>query len=410
LNSIFWLAAVVMTLMAFLIVLPPLWRKRDNTAVDDLDQRNVRIARERLTELKANKASGGISEAQYDEQVIELEQALSDDLEISNSSNKSDSQGRWLVYVLVIAIPCLSAALYLKLGNYQAISHSNELNQASSDAPSPEAINKMVTGLAKKLKAEPNNLEGWLMLGRSYKELQRYPEAIDALAHAYQLSGEKAEVMLPYAEALMLTNDGNWAGKPQELLNKALAIEPKSLNGLWLSALASAQQGDKKGAIEFLRKLEAVLPAESADKQQIHELIANTEVELTNTSPVTAAQSTASARVSVDIKVSLAADLQTDAKPEDTVFIYAQALSGPKMPLAIIRKQVKELPLSVSLTDAESMIPNMKLSNFKQIRLLARISKSGNAMPQTGDLIGVIEQANLADRKEIKIVINGRVK
>jgi cytochrome c-type biogenesis protein CcmH len=410
LNSIFWLAAVAMILMAFLIVLPPLWRKRDNTAVDDLDQRNIKIARDRLAELKANKASGGISQAQYDEQVIELEQALSDDLEITHSTGKSDSQGRWLVYALVIAIPCLSTALYWKLGNYQAISHSDELNQTNSDAPSPEAINKMVTGLAKKLKAEPNNLDGWLMLGRSYKELQRYPEAIDALAHAYQLSGEKAEVMLPYAEALMLTNDGNWAGKPQELLNKALAIEPKSLNGLWLSALASAQQGDKKGAIEFLRKLEAVLPAESTDKQQIHELIANTEVELTNASPVTATQSTASGRVSVDIKVSLATDLQTDAKPEDTVFIYAQALSGPKMPLAIIRKKVKELPLSVSLTDAESMIPNMKLSNFKQVRLLARISKSGNAMPQTGDLIGVIEQANLVDREEIKIVINGRVK
>jgi cytochrome c-type biogenesis protein CcmH len=410
LNSIFWLAAVLMTLMAFLIVLPPLWRKYDEIAADDLDQRNIKIARGRLAELKANKASGGISQAQYDEQVAELEQALSDDLEISTSSNKTQSQGRWLVYMLAIAIPCLSAALYWKLGNYQAVSHSDELNQAASEAPSPEAINKMVAGLAEKLKADPNNLEGWLMLGRSYKELQRYPEAVDALAHAYQLAGEKAEVMLPYAEALALTNDGNWVGKPKELINKALALDPKNLNGLWLSALASAQQGDKKGAIGFLRKLEAVLPTESTDKQQIHELIANTESELTNAAPATSTQSASSPEFSVNIQVSLATELQSDAKPEDTVFIYAQALSGPKMPLAIIRKQVRELPLSVSLTDAESMLPNMKLSNFKQVRLLARISKSGNAMPQTGDLIGVIEQANLADRKEIKMVINGRVK
>jgi cytochrome c-type biogenesis protein CcmH len=409
-NSIFWLAAIVMTLMAFLIVLPPLWRKRDNTVVDDLDQRNVRIARERLTELKANKASGGISEAQYNEQVIELEQALSDDLEISNSSNKSDSQGRWLVYVLVIAIPCLSAALYWKLGNYQSISHSNELNQASSDAPSSEAINKMVTGLAEKLKKEPKNLEGWLMLGRSYKKLQRIPEAVEAFAHAYQLAGEKVEVMLPYAEVIALSSDNNWAGKPLSLVMKALAIDPNNLNGLWFAAMANAQQGDKKTAVGYLRKLEAVLPAESPDKQQIHELIVNSESALANATPAPSSKSAASSGVSVAIQVSLAAELQADAKPDDTVFIYAQALSGPKMPLAIVRKQVKDLPLSVSLSDAQSMLPNMKLSNFKQVKLLARISKSGNPMPQTGDLIGVIEQANLADNKENKIIINDRVK
>jgi cytochrome c-type biogenesis protein CcmH len=411
LNTVFWLVASVMILIALLIILPPLWRKRDNTIPDDLDQRNVRIARDRLAELKVNKASGGLSQVQFDEQVAELEQALSDDLDLLNSSGKPQGQGRWLVYVLVVAIPCLSAALYWKLGNYRAISLSNELNQAGSGTPSPEAINKMVVSLAEKLKAEPNNLEGWLMLGRSYKELQRYPEAVEAFTHAYQLAGDKVEVMLPYAEALALSSsDSNWAGKPQELIKKALALEPDNLTGLWLSALASAQQGDKKSAIDFLRKLEAVLPAESSDKQQIHELIANTESELANAAPATSPQSATSPGVSVDIQVSLATDLQQTVNPEDSVFIYAQAISGPKMPLAIIRKRVSELPLSVSLTDAESMLPNMKLSSFKQVRLLARISKSGNAMPQPGDLLGVIEQANLADHQGHKLVINDRIK
>ena len=409
-NSVFWLVAGVMILVAFLIVLPPLWRKRDNSTPDDLDLRNIRIARDRLVELKANKESGGISQVQYNEQVVELEQALSDDLELANSSGNMQNQGRWLVYVLGVAIPVLSAALYWTLGNYQAISHSNELNQADSGVPSPEAINKMVVGLAEKLKAEPNNLKGWLMLGRSYKVLEKYPEAINAFAHAYQLVGDKAEVMLPYAEVLALSNDNNWTGKPDELVKKALALEPDNLNGLWLSAMASGQQGDKKSAIGFLRKLEALLPAESPDKQQIHEIITNTEGELTNAAPATSVQSAASPGVSVDVQVSLGKELQPTVNPEDTVFIYAQALSGPKMPLAIIRKQARELPLSVSLTDAESMLPNMKLSSFKQVRLLARISKSGSAMPQPGDLIGVIEQANLADSHPYKIVINDQVK
>jgi cytochrome c-type biogenesis protein CcmH len=416
LNSIFWLAAVVMTLIAFLIVLPPLWRKRDNTAADDLDQRNIKIARDRMAELKANKASGGINQAQFDEQVIELGQALSDDLEITHSSSKSDSQGRWLVYVLAIAIPVLSAALYWTLGDYQAINRINDPTQAAQTdpadpaTPSPEAINKMVTGLAEKLKAEPNNLEGWLMLGRSYKMLQRIPEAVEAFAHAYQLAGEKVEVMLPYAEVIALSSDNNWTGKPLSLVMKALTIDPKNLNGLWFAAMANAQQGDKKTAVGYLRKLEAVLPAESPDKQQIHDLIVSSESALTNAAPAASTKSAASSGVSVAIQVNLATELQSDTKPEDTVFVYAQALSGPKMPLAIVRKQVKDLPLSVSLSDAESMLPNMKLSNFKQVRLLARISKSGNPMPQTGDLIGVIEQANLADHKKNKIVINDRVK
>lgn len=408
-NSVFWLVAGAMVLVAFLIVLPPLWRKRDNTAVDDLDQRNIKIARDRLAELKANKTSGGISQVQYDEQVAELEQALSDDLEITNSSSKSDSQGRWLVYVLVVAIPCLSAALYWKLGTYQAISHSDELNQAApSGTPSPEAINKMVAGLAEKLKAEPNNLEGWLMLGRSYKMLQRYPESVEAFAHAYQLAADKPEVMLSYAEMLALANKG-WAGKPDELIKKALTLEPENLTGLWFAAMANAQQGDKKAAIGYLRKLELLLPADSPEKQQVHDLIANSEGQGANKAPTTATKS-AGSEISVDIQVSLATELQSDAKPDDTVFIYAQSVSGPKMPLAIIRKQVRELPLSVSLSDADSRMPNMKLSNFKQVRLLARVSKSGGAMPQSGDLIGVIEQANLADHKENKIVINERVK
>jgi cytochrome c-type biogenesis protein CcmH len=191
---------------------------------------------------------------------------------------------------------------------------------------------------------------------------------------------------------------------------KALTIEPNNLNGLWFAAMANAQHGDKKTAVGYLRKLEAVLPADSPDKQQIHELIVNSESALANATSAPASKSAASSGVSVAIQVSLAAELQADAKPDDTVFIYAQALSGPKMPLAIVRKQVKDLPLSASLSDAQSMLPNMKLSSFKQVRLLARISKSGNPMPQAGDLIGVIELANLADHKENKIIISDRVK
>ncbi|MEQ1558640.1 MAG: c-type cytochrome biogenesis protein CcmI [Methyloglobulus sp.] len=409
-NVVFWLIAVIMILIALAIILPPVWRERKIRVSDDLDQRNIKIARDRLAELKANRDSGGINQSQYDEQVAELEQGLSDDLEIASQPGKSPSQGRWLVYVLVAVIPVLSVGLYWKLGHFQAVSHSDELNQAGSQAPSPEAIRKMVTGLAEKLKAEPNNLQGWLMLGRSYKAMGEHPQAVDAFAHAYQLAGEKADVILPYAEALALAGNNQWQGKPEELVAKALALEPENLNGLWFASMAKAQQGDKKAAIDYLRKLEVLLPPDSPDKKQLHDLIVSSDKDMGNAAPAKSAPAATLSGASLTVNVSLAVALQQTVSPEDTVFIYAQPLSGPKMPLAIIRKQVKDLPLSATLTDAEAMMPNMKLSNFKQVRLLARISKSGGAIPQTGDLIGVIEPASPGERQEYKLVISDQVK
>ena len=421
-TIIFWLIAAAMILLALLIILPPLWRKQaDNAVVDDgLDQRNIKIARDRLAELKANLTAGGISQAQYDEQVAELELALSDDLEFKAATTAhSQNQGRWLAYVLLVAIPVLSASLYWTLGDYQAISRINDPNQvaqnpqtdqANANMPSPEAINNMVAKLAGKLKSEPNNLEGWLMLGRSYNVLKRYSEAAEAYAHAYQVAGDKVEVMLPYAEALAFANNGNWVGKPKELVMRALSLEPENLGGLWFAAMATAQQGDNPKALEYLRKLEVLLPADSPDKQQIHELVKNTENYLANAASKTTTQADVVTKPSIQVNVSLATELQQQVKPDDTVFVYAQALSGPKMPLAIVRKKVSELPLSVRLTDSDAMMPNMKLSNFKQVRLLARISTSGDAMPQTGDLIGVIEQVNLSDDNVRVLVINDKVK
>lgn len=405
-----------MVVIALLIVMAPLLRIQSNEIVDDLDQRNINIARDRLAELKANRDSGGITQDQYDDQVAELELALSDDLELAKPNEAPQNQGRWLIYILLLTLPIISISLYWTLGDYEAIGRINDPDQASqagqeSTMPSPEVINQMVAKLADKLKKEPNNLDGWMMLGRSYKVMERYQESADAYVHAYKLAGERADVMLPYAEVLALSNKGNWSGKPQELVMAVLTKEPNHPTGLWFAAMVNAQQGDKKSAVTYLKKLEAVLPVGSEDKKQIHEIIVNTEgapgkppaAEKTETP-------TPQAIGLITVQVNLAEEIRPDTAPEDTVFIYAQAISGPKMPLAIVRKRVGDLPLSVSLSDADAMMPNMKLSNFKEIRLLARVSKSGTAMPQSGDLIGTIETVNTASNEPLKITINDKVK
>ena len=414
---LFLLIVSVLILIAFLLILPPLWRKQ--TAQEaDLDQRNITIAQHRLAELKENRVSGGLSQEQYEEQLADLEQALSDDLEIKSHITAAQSQGRWVIYVLALGIPLLAGSLYFTLGNYQAISHSAEMS-VDPEALKLAEINNMVGGLAAKMKANPDDAKGWLMLGRSYKALDQFPKAVDAFANAYRLLGDQAEVMLLYADAIAYANDKNLAGKPTELVFKVLALEPDNMNALWLGGMAKAQQGDPATAIKLWKKLEKLLPPNSEPLQEIQDLLAKIEsrdakIESTDAiNPVSTPESTQPANVpgvAVEVQVSLAPELLKSTSPGDTVFVYAQALSGPKMPLAIVRKQVSDLPLSVSLNDTMAMMPTMKLSNFPQVKLLARISKSGNAMSQPGDLIGSIDSVTLADKKNHTIVINGSVK
>ncbi|MGZ8190616.1 MAG: c-type cytochrome biogenesis protein CcmI [Methylococcaceae bacterium] len=409
-NMLFLLIAGSLILIAFLLVLPPLWRQRP-VAAADMDERNIQIARQRLSELKEQLLAGTLSGTQYAEQRAELEQALIDDLGIEAQVIVSPSQGRWIVYVLMAAIPLLAVSLYAGLGTYQAIEPSPEMLATQPGTPSIEDINKMVAKLAERMKTKPEDAQGWMMLGKSYQYLQQYPKAADAFAQAYKLLGDKPEIMLLYADALVFANNEQLAGKPAELVFKALAIEPENLTGLWLGGMAKAQAGEAAEAIKLWQKLEALLPLGSQEQKEVQGLLAKlgsqSQPMATGEKPV---QQAKTADVAINVQVSLAPELQKSVSPGDTVFIYAQALSGPKMPLAIVRKQAAELPLTVSLNDSMAMTPTMKLSNFAQVKLLARISKSGDAMSQPGDLIGVIESVALTDKMSHNLVINGAVK
>ena len=404
---LFLLIVSTLILLAFLFILPPFWRK-PKVKIVDFDQRNVEIAQHRLAELKENRLTGGLSQAQYDEQFSDLEQALSDDLDIVGREIHVTTQSKWIIYIVALGIPLLAGSLYFMLGNYQAVSHTAEMS-VDPEATKLLEINKMVLRLAEKMKAKPNDAQGWLILGRSYKALEQYPQAADAFANAYRLLGDQAEVMLLYADALAYVNNRNLAGRPSELVYKALALEPDNLNALWLGGMAKAQEGDAPAALKLWKKLEATLPPGSDSQQEIKNLLSSLAKD---TSPGQV-QKEPEAKVSnftLSVQVSLAPKLQKAAAAEDTVFIYAQAISGPKMPLAIVRKHVSDLPLTVSLNDSMAMMPNMKLSNFASVKLLARISKSGNAMTQPNDLIGIIEQVNLTDKSIHKIIINTLVK
>ena len=414
---LFFVIVGVLILIAFLFVLPPLWRKQTVQEAYDIDQRNILIAQHRLQELKDNKLKGDLTEEQYNEQLADLEQALSDDLDIKSQVTPLYNQGRWVVFVVVLTIPLLASWLYADLGNYPAVSHSAEM-AADPDKLKFAEINKMVTRLAEKMQNNPDDAQGWLMLGRSYTAMEEFPKAVEALANAYRLLGDKPEVMLLYADALAYVNDKNLTGKPAELVFKALALEPDNMNALWLGGMAKAQQGDTVEAAKLWKKLESLLPAGSDSQKEVQDLLSKLASESPEAMAIDQSQTTQTAKVpdsanstaTIKVEVSLTPGLQNKYQAKDTVFIYAQAVSGPKMPLAIVRKQVSDLPLTVSLDDTLAMMPTMRLSNFSQVRLLARISKSGNAIAQPDDLIGVIEQVELNDKNPHKIVIGEQKK
>ena len=410
-NILFWLIVSTLILTVFLFVLPAFWRKQLIVPAD-LDQENINIAKSRLRELKESKLLGALSDAEYEEQLADLELALSDDLDIKKSIQTLNDQGRWAVYAVILVIPLLATGLYFLLGNYPAVSHTAEMSVDTETAKVAE-IGKMVNRLAEKMNANPDDGQGWLMLGRSYRALEQYPKAVDALANAYRILGEKPEVMMLYADALASNNDKSLIGQPSDLITKVLTLEPENMEALWLGGMAKAQSGEDQAAYDRWKKLLGLLSPDTEDYKNINGLLdqllaENPQIKAGETTNKTTVASVSGVEVTID--VSLADELKASAKAGDIVFIYAQALSGPKMPLAIERKKVSDLPLTVTLNDAMAMMPAMKLSSFPQVKLLARISTSGNAMQQPGDLIGVVESVSIDDKTHHKIVINGTVK
>lgn len=400
-HLLFIIIAACLVLLALLFILPPLWRPATQLKAAT-DERNISIAKQRLAELKQHRQTGELTQVQYDEQLAELELALSDDLTLTTQTLDTTTRGRGLSIFLLVAVPIVAASLYLILGNFAAVNPTPEMIAGSNPKlPDQEAINKMVEGLAEKMKADPKNAEGWLMLGKSYKYLEQYDKAADAFGKAYELLGDKPEVMLAYAEALAFANNEEVTGKAEELVFKALKIAPDNANALWLAGMAKAQAKQFEEAKVLWTKLAATMP-EGQARNEIQGLLKNVDEKIAE-----AKHPVAQTGAEINLQVSLAPELKADAT--DTVFIYAQS-ENSKMPLAIVRKTVRDLPANITLSDDLAMIPENKLSNFKTVKLLARVSKSGNPMPQVGDFMGTIEQVDVTDKTPHSLIITTTIK
>ncbi len=411
----FWIIALAMLAIAVLALMPALLGYTRHKSVSR-EALNLAIYKERLAELDLDQTD----EAQREQTRHEIERELLEDLgDDDEGQPRPVVQGSRPVAVLVaLSIPALSIALYFTLGSHAALEPSPSRNLPSDHPPvasqqSMPSLQEMVAALAARLESEPDNLEGWVMLGRSYLVMNQPGQASEAFSQAYRLSPDDPEILARYAEASALAQDGSMAGRPAELVAALMKMAPNHPNGLWLAGLAASQEADYAQAVQHWARLETMLePGPDADT--LAQQLADARSRLSGSSPEAGLQVTAPAtqpepqpgagRLAVD--VTLAPELAGKTSPSDTVYIFARAAEGPRMPLAIVRRSVAELPVSVTLDDSMAMTPSLKLSNFSDVVVGARVSKSGSAMPQSGDLEGLTPPVSVIRDDPVKVTIN----
>ena len=318
--------------------------------------------------------------------------------------------------------PIAAVLIYTQIGAPAALD-PKALRAAPAHAGqefTPEQVEQMVSQLAQRMEQEPNKLEGWVLLGRSYSAMGRFPEAAKALQRALQLRENDPDLLADYADVLAMANGQKLDGEPMRLLDRALALDPDHRKSLALAGTAAYERADYAGAVAYWERLLKTLPPDSEDLRSIQASIDEARTLGGNKAPKVAQSraptgpakqpessgaSVAAGSGTIAGEVSLARELAAKAAPEDTLFVYARASEGPPMPLAIQTLKVKDLPAKFSLDDSMSMAPEMRLSKFPQVMVLARVSKSGKAAPQSGDLQGSAGPVKLGVT-QLKVVID----
>lgn len=251
----------------------------------------------------------------------------------------------------------------------------------------------MTESLAAKLKADPKNAEGWAMLARSYAVMGRYEDATSAYKKALELRPEDARLYADLADAVAVTQGRKLDGEPARLVAKSLSLDLANFKGLSLAGTIAFEKQDFKGAVDLWTKALKNAPADNPDLVRqmtgaLEDARQRAGLPPVEALKVKAAEPVAASGAEVSGRVTLSKALVGKVSPEDTVFVFARAAQGPRMPLAILRKQVKDLPTDFKLTDALAMSPQMRLSGFPEVVVGARVSRSGQAMPQPGDWQG----------------------
>jgi cytochrome c-type biogenesis protein CcmH len=425
----FIVIAVVLVAVALLWIMPVLLRHNRSGGLA-AEATNLAVLRDQLGEIDRDVANGTLSQQQFEQARADLDRrVLEDTRATSGQAVAQTGDSRRTAFVLALGIPVCAALLYVQIGNPGAIS-SKAVVDAGPHKVTAEQVAEMTARLAAKLNENPGDGNGWALLGRSYMVMQRYDDASAAYAHATALIKDDAGLLADYADALGMQQGRRIDGKPLQMIELALKIDPGHWKALAMAGSAAFERKDYRKAVGYWEKLQSVVPPDSefarsvaSNLQEARELggikpgapqtaaiaskpaIESKPAIASKPAPGPAPAAAVASGASVRGSVSLAGALAGKAAPADTVFIFARAAEGPRMPLAIMRLQVKDLPATFTLDDSQAMSPAMKLSNFAEVVIGARVSKSANAMPQSGDLQGFSQKIK-STASAVKIVID----
>jgi cytochrome c-type biogenesis protein CcmH len=398
--STFIVVAALMVIAVLAWTLLPLLRRRAVASVDQ-SATNLRILKDQLADLAAEHASGALSDATYADTKADLDRRVIEEQQMAPEA-VAPAPARWhgrvTAAAIVVAVPLLSALMYAKFGNLDAFDPMAMKSAEDVHSMNAGDMDKVVARLEERLKADPGNAEGWSILARTYYQQRKFKEASDAYAKLAALVPDDADLLADYADALAMARGRKLAGEPMDLVNKALVLDPKQWKALAMAGTDAFDRKDYKAAIEYWERLRVAVPPESPIGQQISSSIAEAR-QAAGMQPAPEAKATAKAEVpatqakpvtgaKVSGTVSLNAKLAANAKPEDTVIVFARPAEGSKMPVAITRMQVRDLPAKFSLDDSMAMSADATLSKLSEVVIAARITKGGMGMPQAGDMEG----------------------
>ena len=417
----FWLFSLIMIALALFMLFyrtrAPLPESSDKKA------ELVAAYKHQFDDIEIDVNNGTINAEQAEIVRRELEYALlkevesKDKPELQTAEQRQASNDWTLNSIVLVLLPIFVFALYYRIGQPQLAS-SDGARPVTAQSPSAEkpmpTIEELVLGLEERLEQTPEDETAWWMLTRSYMALGRFEDALQSVERLNELSGDTAPVMLLKANALMLVKGDSFAGEPEELIQRSLELEPESVSGLWMAGLAARERGDQESAISYWQRLLPLVEADEAASEEIKGLLAEISgVDSTETTLAKIAKETINnnvqASASVNVNVTLAPEFEGEYGPDDILFVFARADDGMPMPVAASRLRVADLPASLTLNDEQAMVPSRLISSFKEVEVLARISRSGQAIAQTGDLSSAVVMSKVGAAEAVDLVINLRV-
>ena len=372
----FWLAAGLLLLVALSFLLIPVLRVRRAQREEDRTALNVALYQERVAELQTQQSEGVLNAAQLDTGRAEAARELLADTEGVEKPRES-RLGKPLPLLAAVLVPVLGLGLYLHYGAIDKVELTREFAQP------PVSLADMTQRLERAAAAQPDSAEGLYFLGRAYMAQDRSADAAKVFERTVALAGRQPELLGQWAQAQYFANNKQWSPQLQALTDEALKLDPKEVTSLGLLGIAAFEGQRYQEAIDYWNRLLALLPEKDNSRSALQGGIDRAAEKLKE--GVAAVAPTAKTAV-MKVRVDLAADVKARALPTDSVFIFARAVSGPPAPLAAKRVTVADLPVTVELGDADAMMPQLKLSNFPEVQLVARISRAGQ--PTAGEWIG----------------------